>query len=177
MKHFSATIPGYDCVRFPCGKDNCGKTTGGNHGISPEDWIYAVSDGVVALSLRVMSDIFPPSAPPRPSGLPKLPRGIILHVHASFPTELVAIRVGTKPQECEYMDAGSCFGSEGYGLAADKLFAEVGGPRFDQPESFWLGLERAWHEFAKPAYDERVDDKFERCNHCDGVGTVAKEST
>lgn len=179
MKRFSTTIPGRDCMRFPCGKGGCGTSAGGNHGVCDDTWIYAVSDGEVALSLRVASAIYPESVP-RDRYIEQMkPHGIMMHVHAAFPVERESIRARARGQACEYVDDGLCFAvGDGYGLAAKKLYNDLvftlgGTNAFEQPETFWIGLERAWKEFAEPAYAQRVDDKFERCNHCDGRGIVA----
>ena len=92
MKRFSDVLRGYDCVRFPCGKGRCGKDAAGNHGICADEWIYAVSDGIVALSIKMFSATFPASVPIT-ARTPKEPRGNIMHVHTAFPLERESMRL------------------------------------------------------------------------------------
>lgn len=176
MKRYSTIVPGRDCIRSPCGEGNCGKTEGGNHGIVADDWLYVVSDGRVALSLRVSSGVYPSSVPKSP-GLLTEPSGVVLHVHTAFPTERESLRNGDKGESCGYVEGGRCFADDGQYLTARELFTDLSGAAsFEQSEGFWAGLEVAWQQLAAPAYKERVDKQFQRCNHCDGVGTVAADT-
>lgn len=83
-------------MRHPCGKHGCGERPGAGHGIADETWHYAVSDGVVALSLDVGSGIYPESV--SGAGLPahvQRPSGRWLYVHTAFPTSREDVRDGS----------------------------------------------------------------------------------
>lgn len=75
---------------------------------------------------------------------------------------------------CDYVNGGRCFGSGGpWASRAAALYEVCGGKGYEQGPGFWDGLEGAWRLLAKPFYTKRADG-FERCPHCDGMGTVAK---
>lgn len=175
LKRFSSKRPGHDCIRHPCGRNGCGTNPGSGHGIADETWQYAVSDGVVALSLTVGSGSYPESVPPRclPDEI-KVPTGRWLHVHAAFPTDREDVARGKLGSECEYVDSGRCFDAHMSALDADNLYRVCGGKSFEQSEGFWEGMEAAWRVRAQPHYERRADD-YLRCPHCDGTGAVRKQ--
>lgn len=170
MRRFSHLRPGYDCIRTPCGVNGCGTNPGACHGIHGDEWIYVVSDGVVALSLTVYSSDFPATVPKDDRG----PMGADLTVHATFPTRIEDVREQSTGESCEYVTAGRCFTAGSWCTRAAAFFTRSGAVYgFTQPEAFWLALEAEWAELAKPAYLERKDGHM-RCPHCDGGGTVSR---
>lgn len=160
MKRISEKRPGYDCVRYPCGKNGCGTRPGASHGVHCEDWVYAVSDGRLALSLRVFGGVFPASVPPAPALDARYPTGagLFLHVGYRFPGH-------DADDECEYVAGGRCFTRErcSYTASGDFLalhFRKAAG--FEQPEPFWLALAAELREWAKSAPDEALTVEQQR---------------
>lgn len=174
MKRLSHIRPGYDCTRHPCGRGNCGKTAGGNHGIHGDEWCYFIVDGDAALGLIVYTSDYPASVPAGVYRHEKHSRGSDLSLHVSFPTEREQIAHGSTGNECDLLSTGRCFVVYSGCLVADEFFEKHGHDSFEQPESFWLALETRFIELAKEYRAQRVDTKYERCAHCDGTGTVRK---
>lgn len=151
IKRHSERVPGYDCIRNPCGRGNCGKTPGGSHGIHCDDWIYVVSDGDLALSLTVFSGIFPYSVPEDTvANLRSIyPMGADLSLHVGFvvPGNDWGDDDG---QECPWVAGGRCYHGAYYStaLGARGFWNEHAGRDcgFVQPESFWMAMERAFRE-------------------------------
>lgn len=170
MRRFSRKTPGHDCIRNPCGRRGCGTRPGASHGVSSEQWHYAVSAGSVALSLRVSSNVYPASVP-RDSLEPRVPEGVYLCIHHAFPVSEEQL-LG-QPEECEYLDGGVCYGDEGSSIQAHDFFEQHGGPQFSQPESFWEAFEAEARARATQLQSERVDGHLVRCPHCHGSGVVA----
>jgi len=169
MKRFTSKLPGHDCVRHPCGLRGCGTHPGSNHGVASETWIYAVSDGEVALSLRVSSDVYPKSVPKR--SLPDCgAQGWVFHEHHAFP--ICEEHVLSEPEECEYLDAGACYSTDSSYIDADEFFGHFGTSQFEQPPSFWIQLEFELQSRAARLQKERVDKTLSRCNRCNGTGII-----
>lgn len=166
MKRKSHIQPGFDC-REECTvhKPPCG----GQYGVACDYWWYVVANdqGDVALSLCVSSGVYPGGAYREPSGTD-------IALHTAWPTDRGVIRDGTKGTECEYIEAGRCYSPYCSGLDADKLFTEYGIGRFEQMESFWKALEDKLRALEAEYRPQRADEKYQRCNHCDGIGTVAR---
>lgn len=162
---------GYDCVESPCGKGQCGKRPGSSHGRHGDEWVYSVTNGLFAVSLRVFTD--------RLRGVrdEKLRRsdgkgssGAVLDAHSSTPTSEDQIREGRKGMECQYIEAGRCFGGFSGYLVADEFFAEHGRDTQEQTDGFWQALEAKWRDLrASVAADL---PSVERCMHCEGAGLV-----
>lgn len=145
MKRVSRKEPGYDCVRHPCGKYGCGTSPGSSHGIACETWHYAVVDERTALTLQVMSGVFPDSVPDD-VGMLEYPMPTYIHLHASFPAANDPVE-----QECEFL--GQCrIAAWGIGSAAELWDQAADKDRgFEQPESFWLALEERCRELTAEA--------------------------
>ena len=169
VKRFSRKLPGHDCIRNPCGRGGCGTHPGSNHGIASETWIYAVSDGTVALSLRISSGVYPASVPTQ-LGCYQAPAGISMDEHHAFPISKEQLLA--EPEECEYLDGGACYGGLGSGLAAEAFCQKHVVATFEQPPSFWERLTEELRERAAALQAERVDDKLVRCRCCGGSGVV-----
>lgn len=141
MKRMTKRVPGWDCIRHPCGKNGCGERPGASHGIHCEDWLYVVSDGDVALSLTVFSNVYPDSVP-EDDRLPKAPWGADLSLHVGFP--LPTFTAGDD-DECPWLDGGRCYQGGHYSsaLQGGEFWEEHAGRDhgFTQPESFWMALE------------------------------------
>lgn len=184
MKRDTKVRPGHDCIYAPCRFERPCKPppSGSNHGISDDDWIYSVvsDDGLTALTLLVGSEIFPSSIPAahfRNYPL-KGPHGTFWTLHVAFPVDRENIRDGRWGQECDLLQGGRCADGGVFYLACDEFYKEHGNPvakkSEEQSEAFWRALEAKHDEWAKDAHEKRADTKWERCNHCDGLGTVAK---
>jgi hypothetical protein len=161
MKRSSTVIPGYDHVRNPCGKTCI-------HGIHGDEWLFAVADGDLALVLRVYSGVYPPSVPFRVAD-PAYPMGVDLDLHSATPTG-DSVRDPGDGSPCEWVEGGRCWsGGRASVSTADALFKEHGARTIEQPESFWLEMERRLRE-------ARAAPQFRQCSHCAGKGIVPKEA-
>ena len=166
MTRTSTKRPGFRC---PQDHPKCvGKRPGSQHGWSDDDWLYTVSDGEVALTLRVFSNEY--RNEPYPGSAERKIRGASLDAHVGWPTEAEAIRTGFEGRECEYLTGGRCWSGFSSSLQADEFFVAQGAPRFEQPERFWTALEARLIEIAAKARAERLT--CVRCIHCDGTGVV-----
>ncbi len=185
LRRITSVTPGYDCARHPCGKGNCGKTSGGNHGIHCDEWWYALTDGQIALSFTVWSGIFPPSVPSDVSirlsfGRDKVAQGVNIASHIGFPIDRESVRIPLSPgvSACEYLDPGlNCHDGHGSVLKAEAFFNKYGTDSYEQPESFWQALEVEWRQRAERALAERTDTKWVRCPRCNGEGTTTKPAS
>lgn len=172
MKRLFNRVPGYDCIRKPCGVNGCGTHRGSCHGIHNEVWRYVVIDGDIALALMVGSGVYPETVPEEHRHDPDKPSGDYLFLHIGFPTKREQLLPGAAaPEECEYV--GKCYAGEA-GSAARFVEAHFVGKTFEQPESFWLALEGRCDGLAREARKNRVDTAYQRCPHCDGIGTVPR---
>lgn len=152
MRRTFFRVPGFDCVRNPCGKRGCGTAPGAGHGIHSDEWVYVVSDGRTALALTVFSGVFPETVPAgtRAEMRRYQPTGADLTLHVGFP-----VRDGAE-HECDLVAGGRCYQGGRYTTAsgADDFFAlhfrrDAG---FCQPEPFWLALEQEHAGWAPDAY-------------------------
>lgn len=162
---------GYDCFESPCGKGQCGKRPGGSHGRHGDEWVYTVTNGLFAVSLRVYTD--------RLRGMrnEKLLRldgkgssGAVLDAHSSTPTTEDQIREGRKGVECQYIEAGRCFGGFSGYRVADEIFSEHGRDTQEQTEGFWEALEAKWRSLR--ASVEADLPSVVRCTYCEGAGVT-----
>lgn len=154
--------PAYDCG--PYGRD-CKHDEKGDHGQHCDEWFYVVGDGPHALGLGVSAGNFP-------RGKSRPPEGSRLHFHGPRSEREEDIQLGASGAECEYIEAGRCFGSTWFDLA-EEVFAATGAPSFEQPESFWLDLERRFREHLAD-YTAAIAAAPHRCATCGGTGLVAK---
>lgn|SRR5208283_1233716 len=169
LKRTFFTRPGYDCVRHPCGERGCGTNPGANHGFHSDEWVWAVSDGQRALVFMVYSGVYPESVPKRLSRSQEYPKGISLSSHFSFPPDRESVLI--KPELCDYVDGGKCW-LESYSCAAAAKLVSPGDGTTAGCDSVFLSLER---EFAKRTAGA-APTQYERCNACDGCGTVIRKS-
>lgn len=167
MKRTTTVLPGYDCRVKPCGKNGCGTRAGYSHGCDSDQWIYAVADDDIALVLQVSSGIV---------GGAEIPRGEYLTLHTAWPTDRDAVRESVKPMPCEWLPAG-CFqvssaaAADVFVKAHPNMAADL---RPEQPETFWLDLERLCDRYGAEASAKRADIRWVRCPQCNGEGTVRR---
>ncbi len=178
IKRISRKVPAFDCTRNPCGKNGCGTNPGKNHGIHCEEWIYAVVGPDVAVELLVFSGIWTPTVPEQIANRmregERYPWGVQLTTHARFPTDVAALKSITS-SECHLL--GSCRYSETMSIAySQKLVEDVfdAAAGFEQPEAFWLELEKYLRKETDRIETERVDVKFDVCGVCKGKGVVPR---
>ena len=157
------TIPGFDHVHTPCNADKsyCG------HGCHSDEWIYIVSEGPAALVLTVFSNIYPPSVTTME---PREPKGADLTLHLGYPVTEEHVREGGNGRECEWVEGNRCWVAYSRCIVADDILKKFGLPDVDQPEGFWVELERQFVELRSSADAERTD----QCPTCKGSGTVAR---
>ncbi len=119
--------PGYDCRR------QCSHDPKGEHGISSEEWWFAVVSGRTALSLSVLSGSYPESVDVSrlSEGLTKC-QGCAWALHRADPDG----------NPCEYVVGGLCKSNVSY-LIAESFWREHGDPCAgqNQPEAFWQAFE------------------------------------
>lgn len=169
MKRQSFKVEAYDCRINPCGRGGC---VPGNpqHGGGAERWVYAVSDGDVAVSLEVHTGIYLTE-----HDTAYALGGSDISVHTAFPTEREIIRDGAEGHECGYVDGGRCFIFSTTALGANTFFEKHGNlAQFEQSEAFWVGLEEYLKAQRALAYAARTDTKHVQCPTCGGCGTVEK---
>lgn len=172
MRRHSAIMPGYDC------RTECKHEKKGEHGIHGDEWHYAVIVDLIALSLTVYTDIFPPTVARWNADLPIEERrhGADLTFHVGFPTNREEMRDYNPTvwgKAC--LHVGRCDDSSTTALGADKFFRDHGDPRqFEQAEGFWKALEAHLQEREEGIRNARVDLDWHRCNGCDGVGVVRR---
>lgn len=166
----STRRPGYDCIREPCGQGSCGTSPGGNHGIHNEEWVYAVSNGVTALTVKVNTGIYPATVP-RDRLFTQIgrtgPEAVCLAVHSS--RRISSDDAKSSGHECEYVDSKRCFGDHTtwFSGANEEYLEMCPGAKFEQPEGFWLALERAWVLRAWPI---ELEPEWHVCPTCSGEG-------
>lgn len=160
----SYIVPGWDC-RVECKHEHKG-----NHGIHNEEWIYAVSDGEYAVSLRVGSGIYPSSVMHCES---QPPRGWDLELHSPWTDDEEAIRRGDGGHACAFIEANRCYVMASSIHAGETLFAAHGAASFDQPETFWEAFQAKAKEWIGRARTARAQQpKLCRCPRCEGRGVV-----
>lgn len=99
-----------------------------------------------------------------------------LSLHLPFPASLEdVITRETSSRACKLLKAGHCWCS-GYttSLGADEMFAKFGVQAFEQPESFWLELERRLLKKLSSVLPWRTALK---CTHCNGTGVTGAPET
>lgn len=170
MTRKAKRLPGWDCIRKPCGKSGCGEHMNANHGAHNDMWEFAVIDGDVAIHLVVDSGVYPETVPLGNRGRQQ-PEANYLWTHHSFPI-LRGDVLSDGNSTCAYLKP--CFGGDGSSEAARRLFEKhfVTAAGFDQPGSFWEALEHECAEAGKLLRARRVDDKYARCPHCSGTGII-----
>lgn len=105
-------------------------------------------------------------------------RGTDLTFHVGFPTEKEMIRTWTPNSRgaCDLLPGSWCDTNDSTATGGRDFFAKYGDPaQALQPESFWLALEALASDKAAAIMGKRVDGLYQRCDHCDGVGVIAKE--
>jgi hypothetical protein len=139
VKRFSQVVPGYDCIRYPCGRNGRRKPAGASHGVHCDEYQYTVSDGRLALSIVVYSGKYPSSVPPDNRLDHLFPNGAGLRLHVGYPNV-----ESDGENDCEYVNGGKCYCNSIVSFTKSDEFvrshfrAESG---FNQPESFWNALE------------------------------------
>lgn len=170
-KRASWVRPGYDCFT------ECKHTPKGDHGISDDDWIYAVCDGELALAICVDSHVYPPTVRRQPED-DRAPTGQDFEVHcpwpvAGFETLTDIIRHKWGGTDCSLIPAGKCWVHRTSITYGEEWFAEHGAPTFEQPESFWAAfIEKAKVVFSCERKGHEENKHIERCPACDRVGVV-----
>lgn len=186
LQRISHVIAGYDHHNKPC-KPGC------SHGIACEYWFYIVTDGEIALTFDVVSGLYPASIGESyedsltPDGKyidrPDSFKGGWLGLHVGFPLSRKQLVYGedddgNRVKDCEWVKAKRCFQGSNFvtSLGASELLTQLKTQRkFEQYETWWLGLEAKWHEWSKEAYALRADTKWEKCKCCDGFGSLEKK--
>lgn len=197
--------PGYDCERGPCPAKDCPgyghpKRPGGGHGIHGEEWAFAVvsADRLVAISLLVFTDIYPPTVSPAQTGrfeisaytgriktLKELRYGADLTIHVGFPTQpedMADLPADWspgygEPYACRLVQSSMCDRGRSTALGARDFFNAQGDPaKFEQPSSFWLALTEYLSVREADIREARVDKKFHCCTSCSGKGFVPRRS-
>lgn len=151
MRRVSFRAAGYDCFVGVCPHDpKCGPGTGGRHG---QEWHYVIRNdadyGISAMALRVYTGIFPEGS--RYQKTP--PDGVDaadLSYHAGYPYEDENGEIH-EPREadrgCAYLDGDRCSELTSACLPAKEVWDTYADPStFEQPERFWLELERRFAE-------------------------------
>ena len=141
MERLTFQRPGYDC------RTKCVHEVKGDHGIHCDEWWYVVKDGDVAVSLNIFSGIWPKTAPHVPSALDpdRWPMAADLTVHVAFPVD----EYSQEERECQWVEGGKCYGCHSSTLWAADFYKKHGVDKYEQPESFWLALEKLCKEQAE----------------------------
>jgi hypothetical protein len=176
MKREALLRAGWDCARFPCGKDGCGTRPHSSHGMRSAEWIFSVADAEIALTLVVDSGVYPESVPleevARAVRGIEYPFGTAMGVHLGFPTTIAQLM--SDPEECPLLPGCKCFPG-GTSVLAGREFVEkhlIPAAQLEQPEEFWTALEKEARGVLKRKMVERVDRTHARCAHCNGEGVV-----
>jgi hypothetical protein len=159
------TVAGWACITNPCGKDGCGQTPEGGHGVGCPVWHFVVADDDVALVLQVGSGVYP--------HMSEAPSARDMSLHTAWSIDREDIRFGVRGVECPYVKGGRCFTP--YSVVGTAFWARhgVAEAQSEQSAPFWLALEEELRELAAIYRPRRVDLTYERCACCDGMGTVA----
>lgn len=163
--------PGYDCRR------TCNHTPKGDHGINADEWWFTViaGDSRVALTLVVVSSDYPPTVDHTEtmhwSGRKFYARNFIRHSAYAWTREQVLGFTG----ECEYL--GRC-NSESMSILYAEDFTQmylVYDAKLEQPESFWLAMERELVQAISDISEARLADgdlRWKVCSCCKGERVV-----
>jgi hypothetical protein len=181
MIRHSQRIPGYDCIRTPCGKGGCGTTPGSSHGVHNEEWLYAAIEenagapGDVAVSLTVNTGIYPDTVPAH-QRVQYEAAALDLSAHVAWPFTREDVRADERGMPCSLVASGRCFVFRSTMIAYARDFAARSGlvTDFEQPERFWLALETELADQSRAAHAVRADTVWQRCSHCDATGTVRR---
>jgi hypothetical protein len=172
MKRIFKIVPGYDC------RVECKHTPSGDHGIHGDEWLYAVvaDDGISALSLTVFSDVYPSTVD---MTFRRRPQGSDLSLHVGFATEPEDCRFDVLNwQACDVLGGGRCVVFKSSAWCADEFWKAHGRLEPEQLEAFWTALEAKFSEWDAEARAARVEaETWTRCNCCDGLGRVQKETS
>lgn len=162
LRHALITTPGYDCRA-----GRCTHKAKGGHGVHNEEWIYVVSNGEAAINLIVSSGIYPATVKHIEI---QAPEGVCLGLHVPWAVIEDDIRSGSAGEPCAFIDR-PCFSDIGF-LRAEAVFNKYFSRSHDknQPESFWIGLEREFKELLDQARATRPAAK--RCLTCAGTGLL-----
>lgn len=181
MKRSIETVPGWDCIRAPCGRNGCGVHPGSNHGIHNDEWVYIVSEGDFALVLSVYSRIYPATVPEDVVQRAKERDGLIasdLTMHVGFRYDREQVMSDYRGRACAYVAGGRCYGgsSEFTSVSQADALARAHHDRVnrEQGEAFWQALEAKLREWRDSTPLERADARWQRCVHCDATGTILK---
>jgi hypothetical protein len=176
VERISFRVPGYDCIRHPCGRGSCGTTPGGNHGIHGEEWAYAVTDGEATLFLTVFTNKMPASVPTRTlsSVLSRQPYGADLSTCVPWPVSEEHVREGGEGRACEWSRTGRCWTEESSSFQAHEFWENhtTAPEAFEQGECFWEALEARWEEIKEQVAKDRVF--VVQCSECEGTGLVSR---
>jgi hypothetical protein len=108
-----------------------------------DDWIYAVHDGQLALSLVVFSGVFPPTVPADTSGVFTWPKAATLMLCEKHHDE-----VEGESRECFFL--GRCMIISDWCSYAQEVWSTCGGKTsYEQEEGFWRGLEAEFFDQQK----------------------------
>lgn len=179
IERITQVFPGYDHLRNPCGKNGCGKNAGSNHGIHCDEWYFILKAEDIVGVFVVFTRTFPASVPRDAYLESRKSSSSGFELHKSWPTDREKVREGIPGNECKHLTPSRCFvehSSLGY---ADEIWKRLGSDvGIDaQSEVFWLELEAWFTRWVGEVRAERADTKYRRCQHCDGLGTVAIAST
>ena len=167
----SNRTPGHDCGWRG---EKCQHKVKGEHGISGGFYFYSVvaDEGDVAVVFTVHAPDYPETIeePRRSRCIQDMISSPLCfyHVHAAFPLD--RDQVGTKPEKCDALPGGVCYGDGGHYAGPEKILIAHGRPgEFEQPEAFWLELERILEKQAAWARAGRADRIWKVCPSCGGT--------
>jgi hypothetical protein len=177
VKRHQFKRPGWDCINAPCGKRGCGTNPNANHGIHCEEWYYAViSDECdVATSLTMTTKFYPPTTDEWRTQNAN-PRAFDLTTHVNFHIARESVRDDSGWQDCSLVKGDRCQIFHTTSIGAEPFNQYLDFDHYEQSEMFWMKLEELHEERVAKARAARVDTKYERCQTCDGLGTVEKKS-
>lgn len=132
--------PAFDCG--PDGRD-CQHTEKGDHGQHCDVWRYVVAGPHFAVSLTVYAGNFPRGPIPGASRLnePNATDLGIHHAEAQAPEYLK--EYGPTDAKCYALGGRPCW-YDGTSLGAEDFYKAHGSQRREEPEPFWLALEREY---------------------------------
>ena len=111
--------------------------------------------------------------------------GADLTFHVAFPIDKADVRwwPGRAPEgefrmagECDLLPGRFCFHDDTSSLGARTFWKDHGDPSsIEQAPPFWRAFTALFSEKDAAVRASRADERYQRCNHCDGMGVVAKE--
>ncbi len=171
MKRVFTSKPGYDCKHAPCKHD-----PPGDHGIHGEEWFFSVigDEGDAALTLTCFTNRYPETVDRGVRDDTPPLSGADLSLHVGFATKPPgdALPEG----DCDLI--GKCTIYKTSSLAGDDIVKHAIADREgDQPEAFWKALQDVFVQWSGEAQAARRDaEAWVRCQCCDGLGRVRKET-